>query len=37
MLSDTMCVLFTYYWAGILILDVYLSEQPALIVLIHDA
>lgn len=31
------CVLFTYYGACILILDVDLPEQPALIVLIHDA
>lgn len=27
----------TYYWACILILNVDLPEQPALIVLIHDA
>lgn len=32
-----MCVLFTYYGACILILNVDLPEQPALIVLIHDA
>lgn len=30
-------VLFTYYGACVLILDVDLPEQPALIVLIHDA
>lgn len=31
------CVLFTYYGACILILDIDLPEQPALIVLIHGA
>ena len=31
------CVLFTYYGACVLILDINLPEQPALIVLIHGA
>lgn len=31
------CVLFTYYGACVLVLDIDLPEQPALIVLIHGA
>lgn len=31
------CIFFTYYRACVLILNIDLPEQPALIVLIHDA